>query len=191
MTAIASPLRSEQILWNRLDVPGHDACRLDPVDDGWQLSGTALFLHEGEPAHLRYKVECDERWHTRQGWAHGWIGSRKVQIDASRTTDGAWICNGARLEHLRGCLDLDLGFTPSTNLFQLRRIALAVGDALDVPVAWFDAPDGTLELMKQRYERRSEDTYWYESPQYDYYELIGVSAAGFVTRYPKLWERVQ
>jgi hypothetical protein len=189
MTAISSALRSEQILWNRLDVPGHDACRLEAVGSGWRLSGTALFVHEGEPAHLGYLVECDERWHTRHGWARGWIGGRQIQIEAARADDGAWVCNGARLAQLAECIDLDLGFTPSTNLFQLRRIALSIGDALDVPVAWFDAPDGTLELMKQRYERRSEDTYWYESPQYDYYELLDVNGAGFVTRYPRLWEQ--
>ncbi len=37
------------ILWRRLDVPGHDACRLLRSDAGWQLEGAAAFRHERNP----------------------------------------------------------------------------------------------------------------------------------------------
>jgi hypothetical protein len=86
------------------------------------------------------------------------------------------------------CVDLDLGFTPATNLSQLRRVALQVGEAVDVPVAWLDVDAGTLDKLHQRYERRSEETYWYEAPRFNYSALLQVSALGFVEKYPNLWE---
>jgi hypothetical protein len=57
-----------------------------------------------------------------------------------------------------------------------------------VPVAWIDAPDGVLQALPQRYERRSATTYWYESPTVGYAELLELAPSGFVRRYPGLWE---
>jgi uncharacterized protein len=62
------------------------------------------------------------------------------------------------------------------------------GQAADVPVAWLDVAAGTLEVLPQRYERRSEAAYWYEAPRFDYAALLEVSPAGFIQRYPGLWE---
>ncbi len=67
---------------------------------------------------------------------------------------------------LEACFDLDLGFTPATNLCQLRRLALGEGEGADSPVAWLDAAAGTLDLLHQRYERRRLETYWCEAPSF-------------------------
>ena len=178
----------DTILWRRLDAAGHDACRLTQSDGGWRLAGAAVFQHEGVPACLAYEVDCDREWRTRQGAAHGWVGARPLEVRIIRTPDGTWTLDGEVVPHLDGCVDLDFGFTPATNLFQLRRVALEIGQAADVPVAWLDVPDCTLEPLHQRYERRAADAYWYESPRFDYSALLQVGAGGFVEKYPDLWE---
>ena len=38
-----------------------------------------------------------------------------------------WFANGVEQDNVAGCLDLDLGFTPATNLFAIRRLSLKVG----------------------------------------------------------------
>jgi uncharacterized protein len=85
-------------------------------------------------------------------------------------------------------IDLDLGFTPATNLLQLRRLALADGQAAEAPVAWLDVAVGTLTVLPQRYERRGDATYWYEAPSVPYTGLLEVTPTGFIRRYPDLWE---
>jgi uncharacterized protein len=176
------------ILWTRLDGPGHDACSLRESDAGWQLEGCAVFSHAGVPARLGYKLSCDSSWRTRRGEVEGWIGTRPVEFKITRSAVGLWTCNGALAPGLQACDDLDLGFSPATNLSQLRRLALAEGQAADAPVAWLDVSSGTLDLLLQRYERRSKLTYWYEAPRFNYAALLEVSALGFVHRYPGLWE---
>jgi uncharacterized damage-inducible protein DinB len=89
---------------------------------------------------------------------------------------------------LHDCIDLDFGFTPSTNLLQLRRLALECGQAADAPAAWVDVETGTLDILVQRYERRSETTYWYQAPRFNYADILEVDHIGFVRRYPGLWE---
>ncbi|RPI93279.1 MAG: hypothetical protein EHM40_10365 [Chloroflexi bacterium] len=180
----------DTILWRRLDAPGHDACRLEQRDGGWQLDGTAVFRQDGVPARLTYQVKCDPEWHTQEGTVQGWVGGRSIDSHVRRTADGMWMLDGQVVPHLSDCVDLDLGFTPATNLFQLRRVALQVGQVAAVPVAWLDLPATTLALERvaQRYERRAENIYWYESPRFDYAASLEVRPTGFIHRYPDLWE---
>ena len=178
----------DTILWRRIDAVGHDACRLVQRDGAWRLEGAAVFRHEKVPAYLAYEVSSDGEWRTRGGVVHGWVGARPVDFRITRTPDGGWSLNGQIMPHLNGCVDLDLGFTPATNLFQLRRVALQVGQAADVPVAWLDVIAGTLVTLHQRYERRTREVYWYEAPRFDYRALLHVNAVGFVEKYPNLWE---
>jgi hypothetical protein len=98
-----------------------------------------------------------------------------------------WALNGTVIPGLEAYVDLNLGFTPATNLSQIRRVALAKGQAADVPVAWLDVARGMMSVLPQRYERRSEELYWYEAPSVNYQGLLEVCSTGFVRRYPGLW----
>jgi hypothetical protein len=176
------------ILWRRLDSPGHDACRLEQHGSGWQVDGTAVFQLGRRPAHLSYTAACDVSWRALSGYVRGWIGERTVEFSIERSPGGAWALDGEVMSGLRDCMDLDFGFTPSTNLLQLRRLALDNGQGADAPAAWLDVSTGTLDVLVQRYERRSETTYWYEAPRFNYAEMLEVDHIGFVRRYPSIWE---
>ena len=152
-----------------------------------RLEGTAVFLDDAGPARLAYRVTCDERWHARGGTVSGWIGPRAVDVEIVRTPNGAWTLNDKIVAGLETCIDLDFGFTPATNFFPLRRLALAIGEAADAPAAWLDDAARSLTLLPQRYERRTESTYWYESPSTGYAAELEFGADGFVRRYPDLW----
>jgi hypothetical protein len=65
------------------------------------------------------------------------------------------------LDHLH---DLDLSFTPATNLQQLQRVTIANDEAIQLPVAWLDVDAGTLTELPQIYVRRDEATFWYQAP---------------------------
>ncbi len=175
-------------LWRRLDTPGHDACRLERSAAGWQIDGTAVFREDGVLARLDYQVGCDLEWVTRQGRVRGWLGARPVEFTIVRTAGGVWTIDGVVVPGLDSCADLDLGFTPATNGLQIRRLALAEGQAAQAPAAWLDVSAGTLEFLPQRYERRAEVTYWYEAPRFSYGALLEVASDGFVRLYPGLWE---
>jgi hypothetical protein len=182
------PSTTETILWRRLDAPGHDACRLEQAVLGWRLDGAAAFRHEGVPALLSYRVACDADFRSLRGTVSGWIDGNVVEWHAERSAGGQWTLNGEAVSGLDGCVDLDLGFTPATNAFHLRRVALPVGRSAEVPAAWLDVSTGSLERLVQRYERKSDDTYWYEAPRFEYGALLKVSPNGFVRSYPGLWE---
>jgi hypothetical protein len=185
---VANSSGTTSMLWRRLDVPGHDACRLVRESERWRLEGVAAFRQNGAVGQIAYRVTCDEYWRTLDAHVHGSLGSTAVDVGVRRSARGVWILNGEAVPDLHECVDVDLGFTPSTNALQIRRIALEVGQAKDVPVAWLDVAAQKLSVLRQRYERRTETEYWYEAARFDYSGMLAVNEAGFPTAYPGLWE---
>ena len=177
------------MFWRRLDTPGHDACRLARTEGGWQLDGTAVFLHDRTATQLAYRVVCDDGWRTRHGEVRGWMGAQPVDLLITRA-DGAWSLNGELAAGLDDCIDLDFGFTPATNVLQIRRAMTAERTVVDLPVAWLDPFAGRLDRLLQRYERRGPHAFWYKAPRFDYAALLDVNDDGFILNYPGLWEAV-
>lgn len=178
---------TDMILWRRLDLPGHEFGRLEPRGDNWELSGTALFLHE-RPCKLDYAVVCDSDWRTQSARVKGTIGYREVDLHVTVDEKRQWYLNGVDCPTVAGCTDIDLGFSPSTNLLPIRRLSLAVGREAEVRAAWLPFPSLVLELLPQVYRREGERTYRYESGGGRFVRLLEVNAAGVVTSYPGLWQ---
>jgi uncharacterized protein len=175
------------ILWRRIDTPGHDACRLEEEEAGWSLCGAAVFRHALGPANISYDVRCDRHWKTLSGRVHGAIGERRIDYFIARR-DGAWSLNGEEAPGLAHLVDLDLSFTPATNLLQVKRVDLPMGQAIHSPVAWFNLETGALTALRQIYERRGELALYYQAPEVGYEGLLELAPSGFVRRYPGLWE---
>jgi hypothetical protein len=86
-----------------------------------------------------------------------------------------------------GCLDVDLAFTPATNLLPIRRLDLPIGASQPAAAAWLTFPELSLRRLDQAYGRRGEREYAYESLGGSFRTTLQVSRAGFVTDYPGLW----
>jgi uncharacterized protein len=176
------------ILWRRLDAPGHEAARLLPAPGGWYLVGTAVFAHDRRPCRLDYRVACDAGWRTTSGRVTGWIGGDEIDLTVEVGPDGGWRLNGEACPAVAGCVDLDLNFSPSTNLLPVRRLGLAVGESGAARAAWLRFPSFALEPLDQVYHRTGEDAYRYESGGGRFAADLRVGPAGFVTHYPGGWE---
>ena len=173
-------------LWRRLDKAGHDAALLTETADGWLLRGATAGIHERGPASIRYSVTLDRSWETLSGRVEGFVEDRPFDHTITRGADG-WRLDGSLFEDLEPLADIDFGFTPATNMQQLKRVAPKVGQSVDIPVVWFDVGETSLIELPQRYERRTELTYWYASPTAGYEGLLELAPNGFATSYPGLW----
>lgn len=178
------------VLWRRLDEPGHDSARLAFRRRRWCLEGTAVFAEHGRACRLDYAVTCDERWRTMSAAVEGWIGTELVNLSLKVDSAGRWSLNGRAVLECAGCVDLDLSFTPATNLLPIRRLALAPGAEERVTAAWLRVPSLALEPLEQRYRRLDPSRYRYESGG-GFTAEITVDEHGFVTRYPPGWEAVE
>lgn len=185
---MSADVLEQTILWRRIDTPGHDACALWSSSDAWRLAGTAVFSSEGQPCRLCYEVECDASWRTRSAKVTGWMGRTALRLFIEAMPEGRWEFNGTEQAEVKGLVDVDLGFTPATNLIQLRRLSLGVGQAIDAPVVYLNFPELTISRLEHTYRRAAPDRYDYQAPTFNYAGVLQVSSVGFVTHYPDLWE---
>lgn len=173
--------------WRRLDTEGHDACRLIRAANGWRLSGAAIFDHKGKPALLDYRVDCDAGWRTLSAHVEGSVGLEPLAFDIEPIGNGEWLLNGEKQPEAKGCIDLDLGFTPATNLIAIRRLAPQADVEVPAPAAYYLEFTLKLGIVEQTYRRTGPGRLRYASPAYGYDETLAVSEVGFVTEYPGLW----
>ena len=178
----------KSILWRGHFFAGYEACRLFSSGTEWHLEGTAVFSHEQRPCLLDYQIVCDEAWHTLSAQVEGWLGTALIDIQIKTAPDGDWWLNGTEQPDVMGCTDIDLNFSPSTNLLPIRRLGLAVGEASEVQAAWLRFPSFRLERLPQQYRRLDENTYRYESGGGQFVAELNVDPSGFVINYPDLWQ---
>ena len=181
-------MTKQSILWRSIYWPGHEACSLYQLNSEWRLEGTAVFLLESRTCRLSYLISCDTIWHTRRAVVSGWVGDEDVNLELTVDMHRRWQVNGVAKSVVNGCIDLDLNFSPSTNLLPIRRLNLEVGQQAEVKAAWLRFPSLELEPLSQVYERLGEFKYRYSSRGGDFAAELTVNRVGFVTVYPQLWE---
>jgi hypothetical protein len=137
---------------------------------------------------LDYDIVCDSAWRTNSTRIRGAIGGNGVDLTVTVHAERRWFWNGVESGAVAGCLDVDLGFSPSTNLLPIRRLALAVGEEAEVKAAWLPFPSLRFEALPQVYRRDGDLIYRYESAGGAFVRTLEVNAMGFVTSYPGLWQ---
>lgn len=176
------------ILWRRIDLPGHEIATLAALGECWELSGTAIFTSPKGPCKLDYAVICDSAWRTKAARISGMVGGDAVSLIVSADAQRRWHLNGTECPAVEGCIDIDLGFSPSTNLLPIRRLALNVDEEAAVKAAWLPFPSLAFEPLPQLYRRDGATTWHYESRGGVFVRKLEVNAAGFVTSYPDVWQ---
>ena len=141
-------------------------CELAIRGGGLSLIGTILGSEDGVPVRIEYRVLADGAGLT--------------------SAKGVWTVDGVAARALKGCTDIDLGCSPSTNALPIRRLRLGVGASSTIQAAWVLFP--TLEVVKaaQTYTRLDEFTYRYDSG--DFSAELTVDEDGLVARYAD-WKR--
>ena len=148
-----------------------------------------MFSHGRRPCHLQYDVVVDTRWVTREAHVAGFIGRRAVGITIS-ARKGRWLMDGADVTGVADAIDLDLGFTPSTNQIVVRRLSLRIGQAGDAPAAYLRFPEMALVRLPQTYRRTGARMYCYAAPSVGYRAKLTVDGDGAIVRYPGLFTRL-
>jgi hypothetical protein len=179
-------MAGRSILWKSLDGPGHEACRVFTLDAEWHLEGSAVFSHDNQPCRLDYHVRCDASWTTLAGRVSGWLDQTAVDLEIAVDANRNWRLNGVECAAVAGCIDLDLNFSPSTNLLPIRRLNLRVGQEAEVKAAWLRFPSFEFETLVQIYRRIDESNYQYRSEP-DFVADLEVDEFGLVTNYRDLW----
>lgn len=178
-------------LWRRIKGSGLERFELLREEDRWILSGTILAMDDQGPAEARYEVVCDAGWRTErtQVSIRDATGELSLQLTPR---DGRWYRNGHEETAVRGCVDVDLGWSPSTNILPIRRLALPMGSSSGpLIMAWVRFPELTIEPLPQEHQHVSGQTYRYTSRAGAFAADLEVDDTGVVVNHQGVWQRVE
>lgn len=179
---------TRRVSWRRTDeVQTDEHCTIAMRDGGLSLVGTVLGAENGLPVRIEYRVFADGAGGaTTAVHIRDYRGFAQRQLTLARDAKGHWTVNGVSTPALKGCADVDLGCSPSTNTLPIRRLRLGIGGSRTIPVAWVRFPELAVERAAQTYARLDEFTYRYTSGAFEA-ELVA-DDDGVVAQYGP-WER--
>lgn len=180
-------MTTRRVAWRRSDeVATDEHCTLTVRDGGLSLVGTVLGAEAGVPVRVEYRVLADAAGLTTAVHVRDLRGFEQRTMTLERDAKGNWSVDGAVLKALKGCTDIDLGCSPSTNTLPIRRLGLGVGAANTIKAAWIRFPELTVVKASQIYTRLDEFTYRYASGTFT--ADLTVDDDGLVASYAE-WQR--
>ena len=180
-------MTTRRVAWRRSDeVETDEHSTLTLRDGGLSLIGTVLGAEAGLPVRIEYRVLADRAGMTTAVHVRDLRGFETRTIALERNAKGSWTVDGAAARGLKGCTDVDLGCSPSTNTLPIRRLRLAVGASDTIQAAWIRFPELTVVKAAQTYTRVDEFTYHYASGTFE--ADLTVDDDGLVAGYAE-WRR--
>jgi hypothetical protein len=180
-------MTTRRVAWRRSDeVETDEHCTLTVRDGGLSLVGTVLGAEGGAPVRIEYRVLADGAGVTTAAHVRDLRGFEQRAIALERDVKGNWSVDGKVVRALKGCTDVDLGCSPSTNTLPIRRLRLAVGGSHKIQAAWIRFPELTIVKAAQTYTRLDEFTYRYASGTFE--AELTVDDDGLVATYAE-WRR--
>lgn len=180
-------MTTRRVAWRRTDeVLADEHCTLTVRDSGLSLIGTVLGAEDGVPVRVEYRVLADGTGMTTAVHVRDLRGFEQRALTAERTSKGVWTLDGKAIKGLKGCTDIDLGCSPSTNTLPIRRLRLAVGASATVQAALVRFPELDIVKTKQTYTRIDEWTYRFASG--DFTAELTIDDDGVVAAY-SAWQR--
>jgi hypothetical protein len=176
--------------WRRLDQFGREEAAIEQTVGGWRLEGRLETEGPTGRAHLMYTIDCERDWRTRGSLVTGSVAGASIRFDFAADPEGHWTLNGAALPSVEGALDIDLGFSPATNLLPIRRLDLAVGQRAHVRAVWLRFPELRVEALEQWYQREAARVFRYDAliDGERFQARLDTDDFGCILIYEGLWE---
>lgn len=180
-------MTTRRVAWRRSDeVEADEHCTLTLRDSGLSLVGTVLGADAGLPVRIEYRVLVDRAGMTTAVHVRDLRGFETRTVTLERNAKGSWTVDGVAARALKGCTDVDLGCSPSTNTLPIRRLRLGVGMSQTIQAAWLRFPELRVVKAAQTYTRLDEFTYHYASGTFE--ADLTVDDDGLVASYAE-WRR--
>jgi len=173
------------VLWLSRLLQSAEHCTIRPWSRPATVESTTLLAYKDVPARIEYTISVNGEWETERVSLE--LAAADHQVTLALVREDGWLVNGTPRPDLDACIDVDLGWTPATNMLPLRRMALDVGQSVTTTAAWVRFPDLDVVPSEQTYTRLADDRVLYKSNAFEA-ELV-VTPDGLVTTYGNdLWE---
>ncbi|YBV96342.1 putative glycolipid-binding domain-containing protein [Phyllobacteriaceae bacterium JZ32] len=184
-------LSRRTVRWRPIEGEGLEHLVIAPHDGGIRADSVVIGERGGIPYGVRYRIDCDARWHVRRFWIETMAGQRLALLSDGK---GHWRDEeGNALPEFDGCVDIDLAGTPFTNTIPIRRLGLTP-QSETAKLTMLYVPFDRFEPFRdgQHYTCLEADRlYRYEAEDRSFSADLPVDEDGLVIDYPGLFERLR
>lgn len=161
-------MTTRRVAWRRSDeVETDEHCTLTFRDSGISLVGTVLGSEAGAPVRVEYRALTDAAGLTTAAHVRDLRGFDQRTVTVERDAKSNWTVDGKKVRGLKGCTDVDLGCSPSTNTLPIRRLRIGIGASQTIKAALVQFPELTVVKSEQTYTRLDEFTYRFKSGDFE------------------------
>jgi hypothetical protein len=178
------------LCWAPIGGAGFEHLQLRAEEGGYVVRSIVLGIDDETPFRLQYKIKTDQDWRTRKVWVRAATPIGESALALRSDGHGNWRNeDGTELPDLLGCVDVDITVTPFTNTLPINRLRLTPGQSADIRVVYVTTPSLEISVSPQRYSRRGDSEFFFESPAHDFTALLPIDGDGLVLDYPQLFRR--
>lgn len=183
------------VRWQAWDGNGLEHCVLEHNEDGLTLSGAVVGTRLTQYGAF-YFVRTDELFRTREvrlQYASGAV----LHVEADGRGNWIDLVAGLQLEQLNGCIDVDIGVTPATNMLPIKRLDLSASESREILAAYVPLPSqiegGFVPTpAEQRYTcLEVGKRYRYEGLFRNFSAELEIDGNGMVLDYPDTFRRLR
>jgi hypothetical protein len=176
----------ESVVWRTLAWFGVEQCSVWEEGRRSFLTGCSVGIHKGAPYRARYTIQCDKSWKTQRAAVELERGDARSAVTLESGQRG-WKVMGTTDSDLKRCVDVDLQFSPCTNMLPVRRLRPKVGETVRLTAAWVHFPSLKVGPLDQSYTNLGGNRYLYSSKGFK--AEVEVDEIGLPIFYPGFWLR--
>ena len=181
----------------RADLPSFAAWRFVDAVDGFEvvyprlglLRGHTSAVEDGQAYAVRYEIELDDRWHTREARVSSDTVDGPRSIVLRGDGEGHWTLDGEPAPELDGLIDVDIEASACTNTLPIHRLQLPPGEVVPAPAVYVRALDLTVTRLDQTYARRDDHRFDYTSEGGAFQAVLEYDDTGLIVDYPGIATR--
>ena len=182
------------VRWSDWDGNGLEHCQCFATNEGLLVAGVVAGTR-GSLYGASYYVKADESGNTREVRV-AYVGGKSLHVEADGKGNWFDLIGKAPISELEGCLDIDIGVTPATNMLPVRRLKLEKDESCDILAAYVPLPtqiDGAFLPVRAEQRYTCLDPYRlyrYEGIFRKFTAELEFDENGMVLDYPETFRRV-
>lgn len=183
-------IRRKELHWTSTYYRSHERCVFSKHDQQFEINSVISGSHQSVPYHVAYVLCTSLDWKVKSLELTYSVKGTTHTVSALRQ-DNDWIVNGQVRKEFATCIDVDISVTPFTNSLPINRLNLECNKPQPIEVLYIDVLENSIRAARQRYIRKSDTVYTFETVPNDFEADIIVDTEGFVVHYPELFDRVE
>jgi hypothetical protein len=180
---------NKQLFWTGQVYQSSERCSIASSASGIEINSIVKGKWNDIPFDVKYFIKTNPNWETiyfeLQTSMEGSVQKIQYQSDGK----GVWTSNESVLDHLAGCIDIDISVTPLTNTLPLKRLKMVGNQSELIKVLYVDVLENSISSKQQKYTRITGTMYKFENVPNDFESTITVDNDGYVVDYPGLFEK--